>query len=180
MVRGKDNCRKIVANLLLKHPLIYKPLFGSQGDNIVKIVEVSDFNNIRNDTNIYYIQEFLETEPSHDYRVLIAKNKNREMIYAMMRYSDSYINNISKGAKCIPLKTDKDIIKTGIQAASVINIPFCGVDIIRCDKKNYVIELNSIPAWKGMQSIVKNNLSDQITDIFIENMTDKSRLSIQK
>ncbi|MBT5643927.1 MAG: ATP-grasp domain-containing protein [Gammaproteobacteria bacterium] len=180
VVRGKDNCRKIVANLLLKHPLIYKPLFGSQGDNIVKIVEVSDFNNIRNDTNIYYIQEFLETKPSHDYRVLIAKNKNREMIYAMMRYSDSYINNISKGAKCIPLKTDKDIIKTGIQAASVINIPFCGVDIIRCDKKNYVIELNSIPAWKGMQSIVKNNLSDQITDIFIENMTDKSRLSIQK
>jgi glutathione synthase/RimK-type ligase-like ATP-grasp enzyme len=65
--------------------VIYKPLFGSQGDNIVKITKLSDFDKIINESNIFYIQEFLETKPSHDYRVLIAKNKNKEMIYTMMR-----------------------------------------------------------------------------------------------
>ncbi len=180
VIRGKNNCKKMITSLLSKHPLIYKPLFGSQGDNIVKITEISDFNKIINDSNIFYIQKFLETEPSHDYRVLIAKNKNKSMVYAMMRYSNSYINNISKGAMCVPIKADQDIIKTAINAASVINIPFCGVDIIKYDNKNYVIELNSIPAWKGMQSTVEHNISNEITDIFIENILDKSHISIHK
>jgi len=154
VVRGRSNCKKIVKNLLSKHALIYKPLFGSQGDNIVKVTTISDFDKIINESNVFYIQEFLETKPSHDYRVLIAKNKNKKMVYTMMRYSDSYINNISKGAMCVSVKADKDIIETAIKAASVINIPFCGVDIIKHHNKNYVIELNSIPAWKGMQTTI--------------------------
>jgi glutathione synthase/RimK-type ligase-like ATP-grasp enzyme len=160
--------------------LIYKPLFGSQGDNIVKITKLSDFDKIINESNIFYIQKFLETKPSHDYRVLIAKNKNKEMVYTMMRYSDSYINNISKGARCVSVKTDKNIIKTAIEAASVIGIPFCGVDIIKYNNKNYVIELNSIPAWKGMQTTIENNISDEIINIFIGNKMNKAFLSILK
>ena len=39
VVRGRSNCKKIVKDLLPKHALIYKPLFGSQGDNIVKITD---------------------------------------------------------------------------------------------------------------------------------------------
>ena len=180
VVRGRSNCKKIVKNLLSKHTLIYKPLFGSQGDNIVKIATMSDFDKIINESNVFYIQEFLETKPSHDYRVLIAKNKNRKMVYTMMRYSDSYINNISKGAMCVSVKADKDIIETAIKAASVINIPFCGVDIIKHHNKNYVIELNSIPAWKGMQTTLENNISDEIINIFIGNSKNKSLLSVLK
>ncbi len=180
VVRGRSNCKKIVKNLLSKHALIYKPLFGSQGDNIVKITTISDFDKIINESNVFYIQEFLETKPSHDYRVLIAKNKNKKMVYTMMRYSDSYINNISKGAMCVSVKADKDIIETAIKAASVINIPFCGVDIIKHNKKNYVIELNSIPAWKGMQTTLENNISDEIINIFIGNSKNKSLLSVLK
>jgi tetrahydromethanopterin:alpha-L-glutamate ligase len=180
IVRGRGNCKKIVKNLLSKHALIYKPLFGSQGDNIIKITKLSDFDKIINESNIFYIQEFLETKPSHDYRVLIAKNKNKKMVYTMMRYSDSYINNISKGARCVSVKTDKNIIKTAIEAASVIDIPFCGVDIIKYNNKNYVIELNSIPAWKGMQTTIEKNISDEIVNIFIGNAINKSFLSILK
>ncbi|MDG2159761.1 MAG: ATP-grasp domain-containing protein [Gammaproteobacteria bacterium] len=180
IIRGKKNCKKIIPDLLKKHPLIFKPLFGSQGDNIVKITETSDFDKIINESNIFYIQEFLETKPSHDYRVLIVRNKNKYFLHTMMRYSDSYINNISKGARCVPMKTDEGIIKTAVDAASLINIPFCGVDIIRHDNRNYVIELNSIPAWKGMQSITKDNISDEIAEIFIQNTTDASYVSIQK
>ena len=180
VVRGRSNCKKIVKNLLSKHALIYKPLFGSQGDNIVKVTTISDFDKIINESNVFYIQEFLETKPSHDYRVLIAKNKNKKMVYTMMRYSDSYINNISKGAMCVSVKADKDIIETAIKAASVINIPFCGVDIIKHHNKNYVIELNSIPAWKGMQTTLENNISDEIINIFIGNSKNKSLLSVLK
>ena len=81
---------------------------------------------------------------------------------------------------CVSVKADKDIIETAIKAASVINIPFCGVDIIKHHNKNYVIELNSIPAWKGMQTTLENNISDEIINIFIGNSKNKSLLSVLK
>ena len=98
----------------------------------------------------------------------------------MMRYGDNFLNNISKGAKCVPVKIDHEIINTAIEASNIIDIPFCGVDIIKHNNKNYVIELNSIPAWKGMQSITDASISDQITEIFLSRDNDIIKSSIKK
>ena len=180
IIHGKNDCKKAINKLTAKHPLIYKPLFGSQGDNIIKITSPLDFDLITNTSNIYYLQEFLETEPSHDYRVLIIQNKYKKIFHTMMRYGDNFLNNISKGAKCVPVKIDHEIINTAIEASNIIDIPFCGVDIIKHNNKNYVIELNSIPAWKGMQSITDASISDQITEIFLSRDNDIIKSSIKK
>ena len=164
--------------ILNKHALIYKPLFGSQGDNIVKIKNIRDFEKIINESNIYYLQEFIETDPSHDYRVIVIKKGKEYLTYTMARYGDSYVNNFSKGGKCLPVKIDRDLVKTAIDTAEVIGIPFCGVDIIKSNNKNYVIEVNSIPAWRGMQSICDENISDKIVLSFLDD--NESNLSLHK
>jgi len=176
IIREKSSLKSKVQNILKKQPLIYKPLFGSQGDNILKITKSSDLDKIINTSNIYYFQEFLETTPSHDYRVLVIKNHNKMILHSMVRYGASYINNFSQGGKCFPIKIDSDITQTALDAANAINIPFCGVDIIRHNNKNYVIEVNSIPAWKGLQSVTKNNIADQIASSFL-NFQDIKYLS---
>ena len=178
--RDIDSSIENTKNLLKKHSLIYKPLFGSQGENIVKISNINDFNKISNDSSIYYIQEFLETEPSHDYRVLVIKSGSSYNTYTMVRYGNSYINNYSKGGKCVSVKFDKDLIDVAIKAAQTINIPFCGVDIIKSNDKNYIIEVNSIPAWRGMQSIINENISDQIVNSFLNHNVKETNISIQK
>ena len=98
----------------------------------------------------------------------------------MARYGDSYINNYSKGGKCLPVKLDNDLVNTAIAAAKVIDIPFCGVDIIKSNDKNYIIEINSIPAWKGMQSIVDDNISDDIIKSFLDNNHKDTNISLHK
>ncbi len=178
VLRGKEKSIQTVKNILEKHPLIYKPLFGSQGDNIVKINSLKDFENIDNHNNIFYLQEFLETSPSHDYRVLVIKKNNHKYIYSMMRLGKNYINNISKGAECIPVKPDSDVIDTAIKSVEAINIPFSGVDIIKHQGKNYVIEMNSVPAWRGIQSLYKQKISDYIVKVFAEN--NKVNIALQK
>ena len=169
---------KSAKTILKQHALIYKPLFGSQGDNIIKITDVVDFQNIINDSGIYYLQEFIETKPSHDYRVLVIKTGEKYSTYTMARYGNSYVNNYSKGSKCLPVKIDRDLIKTAIDAAEVIGIPFCGVDIIKSNNKNYIIEVNSIPAWRGIQSISDENISDKIVLSFLND--NNSSLSLHK
>ena len=98
----------------------------------------------------------------------------------MARYGNSYINNYSRGGKCVSVKFDKDLIDVAIKAAETINIPFCGVDIIKSNDKNYIIEVNSIPAWRGMQSIINENISDQIVNSFLNHNVKETNISIQK
>ena len=46
--------------------------------------------------------------------------------------------------------------------------------------KIYVIEINSIPAWRGMQSINEVNISDNIVSSFLDGDAKKIRISIHK
>jgi RimK family alpha-L-glutamate ligase len=168
VIRGKNKSIEFAQELLKNHVLIYKPLFGSQGDNIKKINKTSDIKNINNPSNIYYLQEFISIEPNHDYRVLIIKNKNKKFSYSMARYGNSFVNNFSKGGKCVPIPFNKEIINIAFKSAEALNIPFCGVDLIKKDNLVYVIEVNSIPAWKGIQTTTNDIVSDKIVEIFIK------------
>ena len=43
---------------------------------------------------------------------------------------------------------------------------FCGVDIMKFKENYYVIEVNSIPAWKGLQEVEDQVISDSIVGLF--------------
>tara|TARA_B100001996_G_scaffold39582_1_gene28938 strand:- start:709 stop:1629 length:921 start_codon:yes stop_codon:yes gene_type:complete len=179
IIRGKNKAIKLAQELLKNYILIYKPLFGSQGDNIRKISKVSDIKNINNSSNIYYLQEFISIKPNHDYRVLIIKNKNKQFSYSMARYGNSFVNNFSKGGKCVPIPFDKEIINTAFKSAEALDMPFCGVDLIKKDNLVYVIEVNSIPAWKGIQSTTNDTVSDKIVEIFIKSKDIKKNFVVK-
>ena len=86
----------------------------------------------------------------------------------MARYGNSFVNNFSKGGKCVPIPFNKEIINIAFKSAEALNIPFCGVDLIKKDNLVYVIEVNSIPAWKGIQTTTNDIVSDKIVEIFIK------------
>ncbi len=179
IIRGKNKSIKFAQELLKKYVLIYKPLFGSQGDNIKKINKPLDIKNINNPSNVYYLQEFISIEPNHDYRVLIIKNKNKKFSYSMARYGNSFVNNFSKGGKCVSIPFNKEIINIAFKSAEALNIPFCGVDLIKKDNLVYVIEVNSIPAWKGIQTTTNDIVSDKIVEIFIKSKDIKKNFVVK-
>ena len=74
--RGQKAASGFISNYNFKSKLIYKPLFGSQGDNIRLIERPSDLEKLENQTNIYYFQEYLHNSPNYDYRVLVINDNN--------------------------------------------------------------------------------------------------------
>jgi len=165
VMRGPESSSRFIKNYNFDSLLIYKPLFGSQGDNIRLIRGSDDFNQLDNATNIYYFQEYLENIPNYDYRVLVINNKNDTNVFYMTRYGETFINNVSKGAVCTREKLDDEVIEMAIRSSRLLNINFCGVDIIRYKDKYYVIEVNSIPAWKGLQEVESKQISDYIINL---------------
>ena len=166
VMRGQEAASKFISNYHYESKLIYKPLFGSQGDNIRLIEGSSDLDKLDNQTNIYYFQEYLENRPNYDYRVLVINNKNNIKYFYMTRYGDTFVNNFSKGAKCVRENLNEEVIELAIKSSKLLNIDFCGVDIIEHNQKYYVIEVNSIPAWKGLQKVESLNISEYFTNLF--------------
>ena len=94
----------------------------------------------------------------------------------MARYGKTFINNVSAGGKCTPIALGKEIIQKSIQVSELFKIPFCGIDLIKEKEKIYVIEINSVPAWRGLQSITQDNISESITEILFKSVEQKKQI----
>lgn len=140
--------------------LVIKPLFGSQGKG-VRLIEHPQQFALPQDMfvdGIYYLQEKIDCGVyQHDYRVFVV---NGEPVAVMRRQGDDWLHNVARGARCSACD-ETDVSDIGVQAAAAIGINYAGVDIMR-DKngKLWVIEVNSIPAWRGLQTITDLNIAD--------------------
>ena len=92
----------------------------------------------------------------------------------MKRSGETWLHNVAQGAQCenvIDKSAEADVLDIALQAASVLDIAYCGVDVIR-DKngKLYVLEVNSIPAWRGLQGVSNVNIAQVLVDDFLSHL----------
>ena len=167
IIRGYDKAKEFINKNNSLNGVVYKPLFGSQGDNIKLIKNSSDLDKLDNASNVYYFQQYLENAINHDYRVLIINNKKKLKYFYMTRYGNTFVNNISKGGSCMKEDIDASIINLAIESSKLFDINFCGVDIMQYKNKYYVIEINSIPAWKGLQNIEEEIISEYFVNLLL-------------
>ena len=147
--------------------IVYKPLFGSQGDNVKLIKHPSELKETDNFSNIYYFQDYLDNTVNHDYRILVIRNNDACKYFYMTRYGDTFINNVSKGGSCVKEPLNKAITDLALKASRLLNMSFCGVDIMSCNNNNYIIEINSIPAWRGLQDVEEEIISDYFVNLLM-------------
>lgn len=148
--------------------LVVKPLFGSQGLGVRKLlaneplpVPMQQFVD-----GVYYFQQLIETaDVPHDYRVFVINGK---VVAAMKRLGSTWVNNVAAGGRCELVHQNEAISQLALQAAAAVNIDYCGVDIIQSlSGEYYVLEVNSIPAWKGLQSVTELNIAHLLVDDFL-------------
>lgn len=151
--------------------LVIKPLFGSQGKG-VRLIDPQQFALPQDPfvDGVYYLQEKIECGlHQHDYRVFVVRG---EPVAVMKRQGDGWLHNVARGAKCTACD-EPDVAALGVKAAQAINIDYAGVDIMRDQHgKLWVIEVNSIPAWRGLQSIT----SVEIADVLVNDLLRLTKL----
>ena len=153
--------------------LVMKPLFGSQGLGVRKLhaseclpVPMQQFVD-----GVYYFQQLIETpmieakESPHDYRVFVISGK---VVASMKRIGSSWVNNVAAGGRCEIAPQNEDMSQLALKATAAVDIAYCGVDIIQAATgEYYVLEVNSIPAWKGLQSVTELNIAQLLVDDFL-------------
>jgi len=142
--------------------IVMKPLFGSRGIGSTRIsdseIAARIFRTVSFYHGVLYLQEFIPHGVS-DVRAFVI---GEHVLAAMRRVAETWKTNVSLGAKPEPLKLDKKTEDLAVEAVKTIGCKVAGVDILESTRGPVIIELNSQPGWRGLQSVTSINIADEI------------------
>ncbi len=152
----------VIAEEQLKagHQLISKPIFGSQGEGIRRIEKMTDLFWLTHSHGVYYLQRFVKCAGNgySDWRVFVVQGR---VIACMRRRGIHWLNNVARGATCEAMQIEPKMAEIAIKAVQALQMNYAGVDVICTSEDDYrVIEVNSIPAWKGLESVCDVSVAD--------------------
>lgn len=159
--------------------LVLKPLFGAQGKGLRLLDGASQLPEPEEVDGVYYLQRFIDTGGNgapgtcHDWRVLVVGGT---AVAAMIRRGKGWITNVLQGATCEAAALDDTLAAMAVKAAATLGADYAGVDIIR-DREgvHFVLEVNSVPAWKGLQGVCESDLAQVIADDFLSRLGEGDR-----
>jgi RimK family alpha-L-glutamate ligase len=154
-----EMARDIVRREAKHGPLVLKPLFGSQGRGLRLIQHESELPGPAVVAGAYYLQRFVgvDREGFRDFRLLVSQGR---VIAAMARHAPTWITNVKRGGKPIAALVDAEMKDLALAATSAVGAAFAGVDVIYgADGRPSVLEVNSMPAWAGVQKVTVTNIA---------------------
>jgi len=150
--------------------VVVKPIFGSRGIGSTRIrdseIASTVFRTITFYHGVIYIQEFVHHGFS-DIRAFVVGDR---VVAAMRRVANSWKTNYSQGARTEPLNLDEAMEDMAVKSAKLIECKIAGVDILESPRGPLVVEVNSQPGWKGLQSVTRVNIADEIVDFILSEL----------
>jgi tetrahydromethanopterin:alpha-L-glutamate ligase len=156
-------------------PVVVKPLFGAQGVGIAKVASAEDLPLPGEVGDVYYMQTFIPPRGAdyEDWRVFVSNN---QVLAAMSRRAKTWITNVAQGAHPTACDPDREMSDLAIAATRALGADYAGVDLIRrADGRLLVLEVNSNPAWRGLQSVTHVNIADRLADDFMAAVTRRAQ-----
>ncbi|MBU6996031.1 MAG: RimK family alpha-L-glutamate ligase [Theionarchaea archaeon] len=147
--------------------VVVKPLFGSQGLGVMRIQDrdlahrlfhILDYGNC-----VFCIQEFIPHN-NEDFRVFVIGD---EAISSMKRRGLTWKTNFARGASVEKAALPRKVVDMAVAATNVVGCRYAGVDLLHGSGQDYVLEVNSIPGWKGLQCVTDFCIAEKIVAHFL-------------
>jgi ribosomal protein S6--L-glutamate ligase len=148
-------------------PVVIKLLEGTQGIGVVlaetdKAAEsvMQAFLGLK--ANIL-VQEFIKEAGGADIRCLVIDDK---VVAAMMRQAPEgeFRSNLHRGGTATIVKLSPEERRTAIKAAQTIGLNTAGVDILRSSRGPVVMEVNSSPGLRGIETATGKDVAGMMIE----------------
>jgi RimK family alpha-L-glutamate ligase len=145
--------------------VIVKPLFGSEGKGMTRVSDEDTayrlFRHLELCRYIFYLQQYIP-HADQDIRAFVVGGR---VVAAMRRHGTGWKTNYSKGARVEPLHLDDELQKLSLRAARLLGTEYAGVDLLPAeDGRHYVLEVNSIPGWRGLRKTTSEDIAGLIVE----------------
>ena len=148
-------------------PLVLKPLFGSQGEGLCLIERPEDLPQETDVSGVYYLQRYVARRDGlwRDCRVFVCEGR---AIAGMIREGDGWITNVHRGGRPLAWAMPPRAAALAEAAAEAVGCDYTGVDLVEDGEGGFlVLEVNSMPAWSGLQSITEVDIAACIARGFV-------------
>jgi len=158
-MESREAACAILRREAVRGQLVLKPLFGSQGRGLRLIRREDDLPAPADVAGVYYLQRFagVERDGFRDFRLFVSRGR---IVAAMVRHATTWVTNVKQGGRPVSAVADTAMKDIALRATAAVGADFAGVDIVRdaggCPT---VIEVNSMPAWSGLQKVTKTNIA---------------------
>lgn len=150
--------------------VIIKPLFGSMGHGMVRVSDPDTAFRVMRalDTTraVFYVQRVIEHDGA-DLRAFVVGDRVVAAIERRAR-DGGWRTNISLGGEAHVIDLAPNMVEMALTAAGAVGAEYAGVDLLRSrDGTVYVLEVNGIPGWSGVQSATSVDIAGAIVDHLI-------------
>jgi tetrahydromethanopterin:alpha-L-glutamate ligase len=169
-MESAEAARELVEREAPGGPLVLKPLFGAQGKGLRLIRRPEDLPAPKEIAGVYYLQRFQSNgaQDFTDYRLFVLRGR---VIGAMMRRASTWITNIKQGGQPLGVAPDPKMERLAVAAAEAVGAAIAGVDVlVTADSGPTVLEVNSMPAWSGVQKVSNRNIAEAIASSLMETL----------
>ena len=171
VLEAESEARALVERELARNtPLVMKPLFGSQGVGVALVDRLEALPDPQAYGQVYYLQRYIDSRDGvwRDWRVLVIGG---QAVAVMQRRSAHWITNRARGGRCFAAPLDAPLGMLAEEAARAVVIDYAGVDLMQDqDGRFLVTEVNSVPAWQGLQGVTSFDIAARLVDHFLSCM----------
>src|SRR5262249_29735669 len=122
----------------------------------------------------FIVQEFVEESAGTDIRVLVVGGR---VVASIQRQNldEDFRSNTHQGGVGSAVKLTEEEAKTAIKAAKAMNLPICGVDMMRSKEGPKVLEVNSSASIKTPEIVTKRDVATKIIEYIEHNAKARPR-----
>jgi RimK family alpha-L-glutamate ligase len=147
--------------------VVIKPLFGSMGHGMVRVSDPDTAFRVLRALDmtraVFYIQRVIQHDGA-DIRAFVVGNR---VVAAIERRSTSgdWRTNVSLGGNARAIELSPEQTDAALRAARAVCADYAGVDLLPSrDGTLYVLEVNGIPGWSGVQQTTSADVAGAIID----------------
>jgi RimK family alpha-L-glutamate ligase len=145
--------------------VIVKPLFGSMGLGMVRVQDEEMayrvFRTIEQIRGVYYLQRTIEHDGT-DIRAFVIGGR---ILAAIERRASGWRTNLARGGLARAVTLNEPAKSLALRAAAAVGAEYAGVDLLAGrDGRTYVLEVNGIPGWRGLQEATGEDVAGALID----------------
>jgi RimK family alpha-L-glutamate ligase len=134
--------------------VVLKPIFGSMGLGIVRVsdpdVAYRVIRSLEQIRAVFYVQRVVD-HGGRDIRAFVVGGRVLAAIERLVP-ADEWRTNVSRGGVARTIVLSPEWQQLAVDAAAAVGADYAGVDLLPArDGSIYVLEVNGIPGWSGLQ-----------------------------
>lgn len=154
--------------------VVVKPLFGSMGLGMVRVsteeMAFRVFRTLETLRGVYYLQRTIDHEGC-DVRAFVVGER---VIGAIERHAPGWKTNLARGGRAQAVTLSPARAELALAAARAVGADYAGVDLLPArDGTVYVVEVNGIPGWRGLQDATSNDVAGAIVEHLLKRVAPR-------